>query len=258
MKKWLIFVIILCFIAGGGLIYLRLAEDRIAPEISYSSSVVYTDGMTDEELLEGVIAIDDVDGDVSDSLTVERVVTNRDEAKATVIYVAKDSRNNIAKITRVIDYDIEEESEEESESETEKMTEKAPETEASETSAAQSESEAESDDSDIVVDAAAVNESETQTESEEAQEELAADAPRITLKQTRVTIKIGDSFEPTDYVDTITDDYDNKYTLWRRIQVEGNYDTGIAGIYQLVYYVTDTSGNSSNRATLLLIVEDED
>ncbi|MCD8395975.1 MAG: DUF5011 domain-containing protein [Lachnospiraceae bacterium] len=255
MKKLVTFAIILCIVVGGGLVYLRFAEDRTAPEISYSDAIVYADGMTNEELLEGVTAIDDEDGDVSDTLTVERVVTNSDEAKATVIYVAKDSHNNIAKVTRVVDYDMEEETEEETE----------PETKTVKTSTVQSNSESESEetsektDSDTesstgTSDTVAVQ-SETQTESEE---ELAEGAPRITLKQTRVTIGVGDSFEPTDYVDSITDDYDNKYTLWRRIQVEGSYDTSIAGIYQLVYYVTDTSGNSSNRATLLLIVEDED
>ncbi|MCD8074729.1 MAG: DUF5011 domain-containing protein [Lachnospiraceae bacterium] len=270
MKKLLVFAIALCFAAGVGVIYLRISEDHTAPEISYSDSIVYSDGMTTEELLEGVIATDDEDGDVSDSLTVERVVTNSEEAKATVIYVAKDSHNNIAKVTRVIDYDIEE-------TETESETEK-PETEAVKTGAVQSETDTEEEetDTDIEIENAADTDTDTaeapdaaettasQAESEqtqvqtESEEELAADAPRITLKQSRVTIQVGDTFEPTDYVDSITDDYDNKYTLWRRIQVEGNYDTSIAGIYQLVYYVTDTSGNSSNRATLLLIVEEEE
>ncbi|MCC8101416.1 MAG: DUF5011 domain-containing protein [Clostridiales bacterium] len=254
MKKLVTLAIILCFAAGGGLVYLRVAEDHTAPEISYSDTIVYSDGMTEEELLEGVIATDDEDGDVSDTLTVERVVTNSDEARATVIYVAKDSHNNIAKVTRVIDYDMEEETETEEETEPETVTVK--------TSAVQSEADTETEDTDtdttgMTDTMAQESESETQVQTE-SEEELAEDAPRITLKQTRVTIQIGDSFEPTDYVDSITDDYDNKYTLWRRIQIEGNYDTSIAGIYQLVYYVTDTSGNSSNRATLLLIVEDED
>ncbi|MCD8337791.1 MAG: DUF5011 domain-containing protein [Lachnospiraceae bacterium] len=254
MKKRLIFAIALCFIVGGVLICFHFSEDHTAPEIFYSDSIVYMDGMTDEELLEGVVATDDEDGDVSESLTVERIVTNRDEAKATVIYVAKDSRNNIAKVTRVIDYNMESETESETEEETES------ETTAVKTTTVRNKSETEDVEPDTETDA------ETDTVDTEAEiqiqtgseEELAADAPRITLKQTRVTIQVGDSFEATDYIDSITDDYDNKYTLWRRIQVEGNYDVNTAGIYQLVYYVTDTSGNSSNRATLLLIVEDED
>ncbi|MCD8105602.1 MAG: DUF5011 domain-containing protein [Lachnospiraceae bacterium] len=272
MKRILYIAIALCFVAGCGMIYLKYSEDRNAPVITWSDEFVYLDGMDYDELLVGVIATDEEEGDVSDTLTVERVVTDAEKGKATVTYAAKDSRNNISKAARILTYEA---PEEESETETETEPETEPPTEP------ETEEESETDDasSDVVVmnaggetdsdrilesgtEASGLSaDSETETEEDtlsEAEETSSPYAPRLTLSTNRVTIQKGEAFDPVTYVEAITDDYDNIYTLWRRIQVEGTYDTSVAGIYQLVYYVTDTSGYTSNRETLLLIVEDPD
>lgn len=80
-------------------------HDRTAPVISLEgkNTMVYTEGEDYEVLLEDIIAEDNIDGDVSDSLRVSNIyVVSKD--KAVVVYVAKDLSNNIAKLKREVRY----------------------------------------------------------------------------------------------------------------------------------------------------------
>lgn len=88
-------------IAAGAFLYLNL--DRTAPAISFADEdrkLVYTEGMKEEELLEGVSAVDDVDGDVTDSVLIEKISEMAD-GNVIVTYAALDSSNNVAKKTRI-------------------------------------------------------------------------------------------------------------------------------------------------------------
>lgn len=60
--------------------------------------------MTEKELLEGVTAWDEKDGDVTDSLKIEFLVSNTDENTVVVTYVARDKSNNITKENLVLNY----------------------------------------------------------------------------------------------------------------------------------------------------------
>lgn len=82
-------------------IFLSVEQDRTAPVISFEKNdLVYSDGMDESLLLEDVTAADDQDGDVSESLLVEKISVT---AKGDVIvtYAAMDSSNNVAKASRV-------------------------------------------------------------------------------------------------------------------------------------------------------------
>ena len=88
----------LVFIIGGidivllaVCLFLYLGKDRTAPVISFGENLAsYEEGMDEELLLQGVTAMDDKDGDVSDSLLVEKIAgTNGKEVIVT--YVARDS-----------------------------------------------------------------------------------------------------------------------------------------------------------------------
>lgn len=88
-------------IAASAFLYINL--DRAAPAISFEENdkkLVYTESMKEEELLEGVSAADDVDGDVTDSLLVEKISETAD-GNVIVTYVALDSSNNVTKKSRV-------------------------------------------------------------------------------------------------------------------------------------------------------------
>ena len=80
---------------------LYLGKDRKGPEIFFNeeNQIEYAEGMDEALLLEGVTAVDEKDGDVSDSLLVEKVAgTNGKEVIVT--YVARDGANNVGKASR--------------------------------------------------------------------------------------------------------------------------------------------------------------
>ena len=54
--------------------------------------------------MSGVKAIDEVDGDVSDTLVIENHSKISDDNKVNVTYAAYDKSNNVAKVTRIIEY----------------------------------------------------------------------------------------------------------------------------------------------------------
>ena len=108
-KKWIAAMLVVCVGLGAGVVYMREQFDRKAPEIVCTDEAVkeYKPEMSDAELLKGVKATDDKDGDVSDSLTVESVY-EVDDSNVVVTYVAKDASNNIAKLKRNMSTDPEE------------------------------------------------------------------------------------------------------------------------------------------------------
>ena len=84
---------------------------KVSPVISFSEAdaLTYEEGMTDEELLRGISAYDDVDGDVSDSLKVEFVAADPENGTVTVTYAARDKSNNVAKASQILKYQSESE-----------------------------------------------------------------------------------------------------------------------------------------------------
>jgi len=80
-------------------------------------------------------------------------------------------------------------------------------------------------------------------------------APVLTLVTDKVEIKVGQSFDLIAQVADITDDKDNRSTLFRRIQVQGAFDVNVPGEYTLVYFATDTDGYASPQRELKLIVK---
>lgn len=93
--------IVLIAAAGIGM----YQKDRTAPVFSYDreEQIVYAEGESEELLLNGVKAIDERDGDVTDTLRVDKIYKSG-ENSAVVVYTAKDSSNNIGKLKRKVEY----------------------------------------------------------------------------------------------------------------------------------------------------------
>ena len=84
-------------------VVLYLDEDRTAPVIHMEEvKLEYRDGMSDEELLEGVTAIDETDGDVTGSLVVEKV-SEVGNGTVIVTFGVKDASGNVGKVSRVME-----------------------------------------------------------------------------------------------------------------------------------------------------------
>ncbi len=107
MSKRAITVIlaVLCIAGIGSSVFVYLGRDRKGPVIQVpAEQISYREGAETKELLKGVTAIDDRDGDVSDSLLVEKVLPSDDGSTAQVIYAAMDKSNNVTKAYRSVEY----------------------------------------------------------------------------------------------------------------------------------------------------------
>lgn len=86
-------------------IFFYLNMDRKAPVISFADeALVYEESMTEKDLLAGVTASDETDGDVTGNMLVEKVSETAD-GDVIVTYVAVDSSNNVAKKSRIYSQD---------------------------------------------------------------------------------------------------------------------------------------------------------
>lgn len=102
MRKIVVILCTLDVILMALSVVLYLDEDRTAPVIHMEEvELEYRDGMSDEELLEGVTATDETDGDVTGSLVVEKV-SEVGNGVVIVTFGAKDASNNVAKTSRVM------------------------------------------------------------------------------------------------------------------------------------------------------------
>lgn len=111
MKKkyrWLLVLIplLLCAVVTGIYAYLFfLNDDTTAPVLSIDSEMLEVSvKATNEDLLQGVSAVDDVDGNVSTSVLVEGIGNINENHEANITYVAFDSSNNVSKISRTLKF----------------------------------------------------------------------------------------------------------------------------------------------------------
>ena len=101
-KKIEMVLAVLLLIAIAITVFVLMLKDTKAPEITFTEVPVYYEGDDDSVLLQGVKATDNKDGDVSDSVVIDHVMTNPDSNIVTVYYAAKDSANNVTKASRQI------------------------------------------------------------------------------------------------------------------------------------------------------------
>ena len=257
MKKGIMTLVILgCLVLGGIFLYLKIDADTTPPEIHVDNeNLEYQAGMDEEQLLEGVTAEDNRDGNVSSSLEVESIYISEEKETATVVYVAKDSSNNVAKLRHAVK--CKEGSLQESDENTE------PEETQEETSQGENTTDETVVDETVQGDSTEKQETEASSdqkaqEAKKLQEEkiqsLDAGAPRIYLKEYYVEMKVGDTFEQLSYVSDIQDDKDQSGDLYKRIQIQGEVNTAAEGTYTLTYYVTDSENHMSNQAELTVVV----
>lgn len=108
-KKWLIFTILpllICSLATAAYSFLFIwQDDHTAPEITIDGEELQLSvSAGEEELLQGVSAADDRDGDVTSGIVVESISNIDSDHTATVIYAAFDKSGNVAKAVRTLVY----------------------------------------------------------------------------------------------------------------------------------------------------------
>lgn len=254
MKKKGLFILLglICIAVVGGSGALFITRDKTGPKIIVSEDrkIAYGTDSDKTVLLDGVTAIDEKDGDVSDSLRVESVRNNED-GSLEVTYSAVDDSNNVTKLTCKVetlnqknsDEDAQEETTEASEENQEENQENTQQDE--EDKEAQNQEEAnqeEVDDSDSDTDAAIAA--------------LPEGSPQLRLSTHQVELQVGASFQYMDYIESISDDKDETNELYRKIYLTGEVNTSQAGNYEISYYVTDSDKNQSNIEKLTVTVHE--
>ncbi|MBO5387563.1 MAG: bacterial Ig-like domain-containing protein [Lachnospiraceae bacterium] len=263
-----------------------MMSDRIAPEITVpSADITYEEGTDKAKLLEGVEAIDDIDGDISEQVRIYDISVVENGERAMITYAVYDDSYNLAKAYKVVDYvpayvpPVEEETEdvEETESETteeaKKEEAKAETTEEAKKEEAKAETTEEAKKEETkaeTTEEAKKEEAKTETtegskKDDETTEAVAPDEddypalvvgekPVMRLRTNVIRVTERGSFDPLDYVDTAIDDEDTVEYLFSAMQLEGDYDTTKPGEYQLTYYCMDSDGHKSNMCEFTLIV----
>lgn len=243
MRKWLVaLMIVLSGALAAVVVGIRMSSDRKGPDIIFASNKnnSYVQEMKEEELLEGVTAVDEEEGDVSSTLTVEKVYEKNSE-EVVVVYVAKDSSNNVTKanyVMQVVNSGTEEEKSFDEMEETNYMDEQI-----------------ETGDEEEEETQELTKEEEAKKTQEEKIELLSEQAPRFYLTAYYLEISAGTSFDQLSFVSDIQDDVDTTSELYRKIQVTGSVDIYTPGTYELTYYVIDSDGNMSNEAVLTVVVQ---
>ena len=242
MKKGLVAMLFLAcaaLLAGNVVVY--IGEDRNGPEISVpQEEITYVAGTDTSALLNGVTAQDNRDGDVTDTVTIESIIPNANQTGASVVYVAKDSKNNVTKETRTILY-----STDANQAAAQAAAEQVAADQAAAEQAAQGDAAGES--AQTTDDGAAQNEA--------AIAALSAESPRFYLTQYSVELERGAELNELSYVQDISDDEDSRDELYQGIRISGEVDTNTPGEYTLEYHVVDSDGNNSNVAQLRVTVK---
>lgn len=235
MNKLIIAGITICLLIGG-LTAIFLAEDRTGPTITVNSTVMeYKQGDDVDTLLSYVSAIDEEDGDVSDSIMVANILPLLDESQAKVVYVAEDKSNNVTKKEVYVTY--------------------IPLMEEAKTIGDVNEENIDSNKASDEKSSGTVNVEGDDSKDSTGKLETSIEIPILTLADKEYTIQRRDNFEPKDMIDKISDDKDSINYLMDHVTVVGNYDVYTVGEYVLMYYVTDSDGNESERQFMVLKVE---
>jgi len=104
-KTSILFLVVTLLAFIGYKIYNRVLVDKIPPVVTAPESVMEMSvSVTDEKLLKGVKAVDDKAGDVSDTLTVEKMSPIDPDNNRIVYYVALDENNNVGRAQRTLHY----------------------------------------------------------------------------------------------------------------------------------------------------------
>lgn len=224
-----------CIVLGGTGVLMYMGQDRRPPEISVEKmDLSYEEGSSYSELLKGMSAKDNRDGDLTEEIFVDRIMPLGD-GKATVYYGVMDRHKNVGTASRRVTYMPKESSNIGEESASKQEDNQGDNTES------EKEDDRVSQEDDQTSDAG----------------ELKPDGvrPAIALNAEETKINAGEAFDALSFVEAVADDKDDQNTLYRHVHVDGQYDVNTKGTYELRYYVSDSEGNTSDVKTFSLTVQ---
>lgn len=243
--------------------YIRL--DKAAPKLEFQSSdVVCRTGMDTNELMTGITAYDDRDGDITDRIVIEKTIENKEDNTAVIFYAVSDKSGNVAKASRVFsavytDDDEKNISDQFMEAGIDAEFSKSGFSESKEAAETPTPSPSESPSASPTPEPTKtpVPTKEPEPTPEPVREvKPTADpsAPVLSLKQSEVKVNVGEGPAWVNVIGTLKDDKDNYGTLFQNLHVS-KYDGNKAGTYQVTVYVEDSDGNRSEDVPLMIVVK---
>ena len=247
-----------CVVCGVVGFVISTGQDKEAPKIKVEkTSISYKENESYDLLLEGVSAEDNVDGNLTDQIFIDKIVP-MENGEAMVYYGAVDSSNNVGTAKRKVAYtavDGGAAADPDDAADAENADKKDEEQKDTQTDAEKADGEktgAEKPDAEK-----SDEEQKNEEDSDEPEKELKPDGkrPAMALKTSSKTIKAGESFDLMSVVKGVVDDKDKADVLYRHVCADGQYNTNRAGSYTITYYVIDSDGNSSEPIKFTLKVE---
>lgn len=267
---------------------LYLKTDRTEPRFVVQPAVIiYTPGMEETALYEGLSAHDDRDGEITDKIVIEKIVENQAEGTAIIYYAVSDAAGNTAKFSKLFraEYPVEvsavvSESGRENQVMLEMEKDQPIPEETAEDGANRDESEADADpraddgadDSSEGNDDEAAEEEDDQADDADSENDRAGNeenaapvtpapapaarnsgAPELVFRTTEVKVDPGANVPWTEIISTLRDDKDDYATLYYNLQV-GQYNRNKSGTYQVDVYTEDSDGNRSQTVPVTIIV----
>lgn len=248
MKQRLITIVLLlgCVAVGAVGVLTYKKQDRTAPVITVNDKKMsYTAGDPYDQLLEGITATDNKDGDLTDEVFVDRVVP-ASKKKAVVYYGVMDKSNNVGTARKTVTYHGDNNMGSDAE-------DIAPADNADAENATQPDQSADQEQKDA--DKQQADQQADQPDATTDDLKANGEKPAMSLTATSETIARGSNFNATSMVKDVVDDKDDRDTLFRQLHVDGTYDTTKSGTYELTYYVQDSDGNTSDPITFTLTVQ---
>ena len=282
-KKFVILFAVINLAAFIGLFIWYVKADREPPVITVKEEIVYTKETNNEDILECASAWDEQDGDVSESLVIEKIIPNEELKTALVSCGALDKSGNITKHSFRIPCDTSVFSNEEGkvfelavgeavnmlgdtvgEAEAESDT-TGTETEEETTEAASEEETTEEESAEIGLeeDAEEQEAAETVNEGEQSQQEQSvqpnpeqADTKPV-LVFSAPEVKTSPGYNPAwvTVIAQLKDDTDSYEQLLKTLKIAGDFDNKTPGSYDVSVTVTDNEGNESAPRAMRIIVE---
>ena len=271
---------------------LYLGQDRTAPVIAYGpDSLTYEEGMEEGLLLAGVTAQDERDGDVTESLMVEKV-SETSNGNVIITYVAKDHSDNVGKASRTVravqgGQDLSDETKADPSEENagssagpgttaQELEETAGETESgTETGTGNGTAPMEGQDTGTPGGEGPAGGEEGREDNQEAdrqpvrvenrggqpegnvQPPEANQPPTISLQTSSLSVQAGSqSVDWNQCIGGLSDDRDSQAQLFSNLVMEGFVDLDTPGEYPVLLYTRDSEGLESARQVVTVKVEE--
>lgn len=250
-------------------------SDRTEPKVEFQATdIVYYEGMEPSGLLQGMTAYDTNDGDVTDRIVIEKMISDEENQSVVVFYAVSDKAGNAAKCSREFPAKFSESEQTDKEEETvdaTKLMEAGVIAELEMENVSESPSPTEEPTASPVTSPTPTLEPTPEPTPNPTPEQVEEPqvivqpiqnptvtsqegAPMLVLKMAAVEVNRGQKPAWVNLIETLRDDKDSYETLFSHLSVS-KYNINEPGTYQVTVQTEDSDGNKSQAVPLTIVVK---